>query len=149
MVRKDDEVETSDPYMICNELIKNSGDVFSVAYGLYVDDVFYGATAEGQALSMALESILNSYLKGAENETVRFHNDVRLREGFYLDSSLVELSELEELINSKVDYAATYTVVKNDAGLRPVQERYFPNVEVIRRRGYCVLKSVKDSAGNA
>ena len=34
-----------------------------------------------------------------------------------------------------------YTVVKNDAGLRPVQERYFPSVEVIRRRGYCVLSS--------
>ena len=38
-----------------------------------------------------------------------------------------------------------YTVVKNDAGLKPVQERYFPSVEVIRRRGYCVLKSVKVS----
>lgn len=38
-----------------------------------------------------------------------------------------------------------YTVVKNDAGIRPVQERYFPSVEVIRRRGYCVLKSVKVS----
>ena len=47
MVRKDDEMQTSDPYMICNELIKNSGDVFSTAYGLYVDDVFYGATTEG------------------------------------------------------------------------------------------------------
>lgn len=35
-----------------------------------------------------------------------------------------------------------YTVVKNDAGLRPVQERFFPSVEVVRRRGYCVLKSV-------
>ena len=35
-----------------------------------------------------------------------------------------------------------YTVVKNDAGLKPVQERYFPSVEVIRRRGYCVLKSL-------
>ena len=34
-----------------------------------------------------------------------------------------------------------YTVVKNDAGLKSVQERYFPTVEVIRRRGYCVLKS--------
>ena len=34
-----------------------------------------------------------------------------------------------------------YTVVKNDAGLRPVQERYFPSVEVIHRRNYCVLKS--------
>ena len=36
-----------------------------------------------------------------------------------------------------------YTVVKNDAGLKPVQERWFPSVEVVHRRGYCVLKSVK------
>lgn len=35
-----------------------------------------------------------------------------------------------------------YTVVKNAAGLKPVQERYFPAVEVINRRGYCVLRSV-------
>ena len=35
-----------------------------------------------------------------------------------------------------------YTVVKNDAGLKPVQERYFSAAEVIRRRGYCVLKSI-------
>ena len=34
-----------------------------------------------------------------------------------------------------------YTVVKNEAGLKPVQERYFPTVEVIRRRGYSVLRS--------
>ena len=34
-----------------------------------------------------------------------------------------------------------YTVVRNAAGLRPVQERYFPEVEVIPRRGYAVLKS--------
>ena len=34
-----------------------------------------------------------------------------------------------------------YTVVKNAAGLKPVQERYFPSVEVIPRRGYSVLKS--------
>ena len=36
-----------------------------------------------------------------------------------------------------------YTVVKNDAGLKPVQERWFPSVEVIHRRGYCILKSIK------
>ena len=118
MVRKDSDTSYSDPYMICNELIKNSGDVFSTAYGLYVDDVFYGATTEGQALSVALEEVLNSYLKGKENGFVRFHNDVRIREGFYLDSSIVELSELEELINSKVDYSATYTIVKNDSPYR-------------------------------
>ena len=36
-----------------------------------------------------------------------------------------------------------YTVVKNETGLRPVQLRYFPEAEVVRRRGYAVLKSVK------
>ena len=37
-----------------------------------------------------------------------------------------------------------YTVVKNAAGLKPVQERYFPQVEVVGRRGYNVLRSVKE-----
>ena len=34
-----------------------------------------------------------------------------------------------------------YTVVKNAAGLKPVQERYFARVDVIPRRGYSVLRS--------
>jgi len=37
-----------------------------------------------------------------------------------------------------------YTVCKNAAGLEPVQQQYFPKVEIIHRRGYAVLKSVKD-----
>jgi 16S rRNA (guanine1207-N2)-methyltransferase len=37
-----------------------------------------------------------------------------------------------------------YTVCKNAAGLEPVQKRYFPAVEIIKRRGYAVLKSVKE-----
>ena len=36
-----------------------------------------------------------------------------------------------------------YTVCKNAAGLEPVQKKYFPEVEIIRRRGYAVLKSIK------
>lgn len=34
-----------------------------------------------------------------------------------------------------------FSVCKNAAGLEPVQARYFPHVEVIKRRGYAVLKS--------
>ena len=37
-----------------------------------------------------------------------------------------------------------YTVCKNAEGLEPVQRRYFPEVEIIHRRGYAVLKSVKN-----
>ena len=36
-----------------------------------------------------------------------------------------------------------YSVCKNAAGLKPVQERYFSSVRVIPRRGYAVLVSVK------
>jgi len=36
-----------------------------------------------------------------------------------------------------------YTVCRNAAGLEPVQRRYFPDVEIIHRRGYAVLRSVK------
>lgn len=37
-----------------------------------------------------------------------------------------------------------YTVCKNAAGLKPVQERHFGRTEVVPRRGYSVLKSVKE-----
>lgn len=40
-----------------------------------------------------------------------------------------------------------YTVCKNAAGLAPVQKKYFPEVEILNRRGYAVLKSVKASEG--
>lgn len=61
---------------------------------------------------------------------------------YYSDYRIAEVF-LETAKRALKPGGVCYTVVKNDAGLRPVQERYFPNVEVIRRRGYCVLKSVK------
>ena len=61
---------------------------------------------------------------------------------YYSDYRIAEVF-LETAKRALKPGGVCYTVVKNDAGLRPVQERYFPNVEVIRRRGYCVLKSQK------
>ena len=61
---------------------------------------------------------------------------------YYSDYRIAEVF-LETAVRALKPGGACYTVVKNDAGLRPVQERYFPKVEVVRRRGYCVLKSVK------
>ena len=36
-----------------------------------------------------------------------------------------------------------YMVCKNAEGLRPVMEQYFPEIAIIPRRGYSVLRSVK------
>ena len=62
---------------------------------------------------------------------------------YYSDYRIAEVF-LETAKRALKPGGVCYTVVKNDAGLRPVQERYFPDVEVVRRRGYCVLKSLRN-----
>ena len=62
---------------------------------------------------------------------------------YYSDYRIAEVF-LETAKRALKPCGVCYTVVKNDAGLKPVQERYFPSVEVIHRRNYCVLKSIKE-----
>ena len=63
---------------------------------------------------------------------------------YYSDYRIAEVF-LETAVRALKPGGVCYQVVKNAAGLEPVQRRYFPDVEVIRRRNYCVLKSVKPS----
>ena len=60
---------------------------------------------------------------------------------YYSDYRIAEVF-LETAKRALKPGGACYTVVKNAAGLKPVQEKFFPAVEVIGRRGYSVLKSV-------
>jgi len=61
---------------------------------------------------------------------------------YYSDYRIAEVF-LETAKRALKPGGVCYTVVKNAAGLKPVQERYFPSVNVISRRCYSVLKSVK------
>ena len=67
---------------------------------------------------------------------------------YYSDYRIAEVF-LETAVRALKPGGVCYQVVKNAAGLEPVQRRYFPDVEVIRRRNYCVLKSVKPIAARA
>ena len=62
---------------------------------------------------------------------------------YYSDYRIAEVF-LETAKRTLKSGGICYTVAKNAAGLKPVQERYFPRVEVIGRRGYSVLRSVKE-----
>ena len=62
---------------------------------------------------------------------------------YYSDYRIAEVF-LETAKRALKSGGICYTVVKNAAGLKPVQERYFPRVEVVGRRGYSVLRSVKE-----
>ena len=60
------------------------------ASGLYVDGVFYGAVEDAAPIRALLDSMLDQYRTGSENERVDFVQDVELSKGLYLLSSLVE-----------------------------------------------------------
>ena len=62
---------------------------------------------------------------------------------YYSDYRIAEVF-LETAKRALKPGGVCYQVVKNAANLEPVQARYFPKVEVIRRRNYAVLKSVKE-----
>lgn len=61
---------------------------------------------------------------------------------YYSDYRIAEVF-LETAARALKPGGVCYSVCKNAAGLEPVQARFFPSVEIIKRRGYAVLKSVK------
>lgn len=61
---------------------------------------------------------------------------------YYSDYRIAEVF-LETAKRALKPGGVCYTVVKNPDGLKTVQEKYFDKVEVIQRRGYAVLKSIK------
>ena len=65
---------------------------------------------------------------------------------YYSDYRIAEVF-LETARRALKPGGVCWTVCKNAAGLEPVQRRYFPEVEIVRRRGYAVLKSVKPIEG--
>ena len=64
---------------------------------------------------------------------------------YYSDYRIAEVF-LETARRALKPGGVCYQVVKNAAGLEPVQKRFFPDVEVIRRRNYAVLKSVNENS---
>ena len=64
---------------------------------------------------------------------------------YYSDYRIAEVF-LETARRALKPGGVCYQVVKNAAGLEPVQRRFFPDVEVIRRRNYAVLKSVNENS---
>lgn len=110
-----DKEELSTVNEIADELIAASGNEITEASGLYVDGTFYGAVENAAPVRALLDSMLNQYRTGDENERVDFVQDVQLSKGLYLLSSLVEPEEMEAVLTSEVEGEVTYTVEEGDA----------------------------------
>ena len=61
---------------------------------------------------------------------------------YYSDYRIAEVF-LETAYRALRPGGVCLSVVKTATGLLPLQETYFKTAEVIKRRGYCVLRSVR------
>ena len=121
-----DKEELSTVNEIADELIAASGNEITEASGLYVDGTFYGAVENAAPIHALLDSMLNQYRTGDENERVDFVQDVQLSKGLYLLSSLVEPEEMEAILTSEVEGKVTYTVEECDAPTLITQKMDIP-----------------------
>ena len=104
--------------------------------------------------SRAVEAAtLNAKAQGVEAEVILADNGSPARmDGtfdvfagnppYYSDYRIAEVF-LETAARALKPGGSCYTVCKNAAGLKPVQERFFGKVDIVPRRGYSVLRSVK------
>lgn len=106
--------EVSDTQTLANAILENSGAEITQAVGLYVDDVFYGATTQGDQLGAAINAIKAPYEAENPDGQVEFVQKVEQRSGIYLTQSVVDYAELEKLLSQEVQGQRTYTIVPGD-----------------------------------
>ena len=101
---------------IADNILMASGVGISQATGLYIDNVFYGATTEGEDLEESLENILEKHRKEIPEEqiVVEFANNVELRDGIYPEASIHTFEELDEFVNANRIENLYYTVSEDD-----------------------------------
>lgn len=109
-----DQADMLDENALCDEILRSSSDSIAQVSGLYIDDKFEGAVESRAELDALLNSILDSYKSGSENERAEFIQDVRVVDGLYPISSIVSAEEMKSYLTHETVVAKTYTVQQGD-----------------------------------
>ena len=100
---------------LAEKMIKYSDADIENAYGIYINEKFQGAVADGTKIKASLSSILAKYSTGSSSDAVEFVDKVEIKEGLYLKSGIINEDEFVNKISSNKQVDAYYTVVKGDA----------------------------------
>ncbi len=110
------DIKTHDTVSLANNLILSSGEEISESTGLFVDGRFYGATQDRIQLEADINSLLSGYTRNTEGSTVDFVQEVEMVDGLFLQSSVVEHSEIQNLISSTTgETNEQYTVLAGES----------------------------------
>ena len=104
-----------DETALCDKILESSSDSITQASGLYIDDKFEGAVASSDALNQLLDDIRGQYLSGAANERAEFVQEVRVVDGLYPVTSVVDSSRMKAYLTSETIVEKRYEAVWGDS----------------------------------
>ncbi len=99
---------------LADKLIKSS-DVKTVeAYGLYINDKFFGAVKDKLAIENTLKSIMDKYKTDSKDEVVEFVDKYDIKEGLYLENGVISKESIVGMLNGNKKNDKYYTVARGD-----------------------------------
>ncbi len=102
-------------YQLADKLLASLDTQIEQGYGMYIGSSFYGCLTDKTKVEETLESLLDVYRTGSENETVEFETPITFESGLYLTESFVSEESIINRITSKNKVAAYYTAVEGDS----------------------------------
>lgn len=109
--------EILDETSVCDKILESSSDSIAEVSGLYIDGKFEGAVESKSELNAMLQTILNSYTDGSQNDRAEFVQNVKVVDGLYPVSSVVSTEDMHKLLTNQTMVDKYYTVVKGDSPL--------------------------------
>ena len=106
--------ETIDSYDLADILLKHTDVEVEHAYGLYIDNEFYGAVLDKKPIEDTLDSLLDKYRENKDDE-VSFAKKITFASGLYVSESIEDANLIIPEITKMEQENAYYTVKEGDA----------------------------------
>ena len=130
--------DTLTKYQLADKLLTSMDAEIEYAYGMYIGNSFYGAVVDKTEIEQTLDSLLDKYRTGAQDEVVEFEAIITYEPGLYLTQSIVEPDSIIKVITSNKSVATYYTAVKGDSPIGIINKLGVTMEEMAKLNpGYC------------
>ena len=112
-VLSDDDMYVSS-LQLANAMLSATEQELAEAYGIYIDGEFTGAVKDTKAVKEALADRLANFSAEGIVKNISYVNKIEYVDGIYLTSSIVDESEMINLLTSTKEKDSTYVVQDKD-----------------------------------
>ncbi len=98
---------------LSEKILSLSNDKITFAYGLYIDNEFYGATIQKESITSALNNFAYKYVKTEIQDIldISFVENVEIKEGFFLNHNIVSEESINNIIsNNSINYESNNSI---------------------------------------